>query len=73
MAEHQHEHGYDRGWFRYGFNTMPFISRTVHNGSKPKLTITLQSSPRDGSAAYAIVSKNSKRETHYWPAVIYEK
>jgi uncharacterized cupin superfamily protein len=26
------EHGYDRGWFRYGFDTMPFTERSVHGG-----------------------------------------
>jgi mannose-6-phosphate isomerase-like protein (cupin superfamily) len=30
MAER--EHGYERGWYRYGFDTMPFIERTIHGG-----------------------------------------
>src|SRR5947207_3774512 len=26
------EHGYDRGWHRYGFDTMEFSERTIHGG-----------------------------------------
>jgi len=31
MAE-ERQHGYDRGWYRYGFDTMPFTERTIHGG-----------------------------------------
>ena len=27
------DHGYERGWHRYGFESMDFIDRTVHGGS----------------------------------------
>ena len=30
MAER--EHGYDRGWYRYGFDHMEFLKRSVHGG-----------------------------------------
>src|SRR4051794_40517596 len=56
MAEHEHEHGYDRGWFRYGFNTMPFISRTVHNGgSEMTFSLAFNRGPFKPYAALGII------------------
>jgi mannose-6-phosphate isomerase-like protein (cupin superfamily) len=28
----EREHGYERGWYRYGFETMEFTDRTIHCG-----------------------------------------
>ncbi len=42
----------------------------VHNGSKPKLTITLTGRPSGGYAQYVVVSVSSDGTTHYWPAEV---
>jgi hypothetical protein len=46
---------------------------SAHNGSKPKLTITLTSSPPAGEAAYYVISKDGNGNRHSWPGVVYEK
>ncbi len=50
-----------------------FDRTTVHNGSKPHVTVTLDSKPSGSPyALYGIVSK-SGTTTHFWPAVIIAK
>ncbi|MEO6420833.1 MAG: hypothetical protein ABIP39_15580 [Polyangiaceae bacterium] len=50
-----------------------FDRTTVHNGSKPHITVSLDTKPTGSPyALYAIVSKSSSA-THIWPAVIIAK
>jgi mannose-6-phosphate isomerase-like protein (cupin superfamily) len=34
-AEQPLDHGYDRGWRRYGFDNLPFVERAIHGSKVP--------------------------------------
>jgi hypothetical protein len=65
----------DFGLFETGRAHLKFAfdKTKVHNGSKVKLTVTLDRDPgAQRAAAFAIVSKSGK-VTHFWPAVVLKK
>ena len=49
-----------------------FDKSTAHNGAKIQMTVKLLSSPPQGAAQYAIISRSGKN-THFWPALITAK
>jgi mannose-6-phosphate isomerase-like protein (cupin superfamily) len=54
MAERKH--GFDRGWYRYGFDTVEFTERAIHGGgAEIGISLLFNRGPGKAHAAYGIV------------------
>jgi mannose-6-phosphate isomerase-like protein (cupin superfamily) len=63
----QREHGYDRGWCRYSFDTEEFADRAIHGGGTEIGVVNfINRGYREAHISYGVIYPERRQE---WPAI----